>query len=107
MLLISPSIFLVCAVVAFGTIGIWRYVSLGSMAGGLSAMICGVLCYTIGQVDPHFFAAVSLPSLFYLIVGPSLVILFHRDNIGRLLSGKESKIGQKVEIDDTTKSAQA
>lgn len=106
-LLLSPLTFGVCAVVAFATIGIWRYVSLGSIAGGLAAIICGIICYMVGLANPHFFAAVSPPRLFYLIVGPGLVILFHYDNIGRLLSGKERKIGQKVETDDTTRSARA
>jgi glycerol-3-phosphate acyltransferase PlsY len=106
-LLLSPLTFLVCAVFAFGTIAIWRYVSLGSVIGCVSAMICGVILYVVGLANPHFFAAVSLPSMLYLVVGPGLIILFHHDNIGRLLAGTERKIGQKVKIDDNTKSAQA
>jgi glycerol-3-phosphate acyltransferase PlsY len=106
-LLLSPLTFLVCAVFAFGTIAIWRYVSLGSVIGCVSAMICGVILYVVGLANPHFFAAVSLPSMLYLVVGPGLIILFHHDNIGRLLAGTERKIGQRVKIDDNTKSAHA
>jgi glycerol-3-phosphate acyltransferase PlsY len=106
-LLLSPFTFVVCAVIAFGTIAIWRYVSLGSIVGCASAIICGVILYVVGRANPHFFAAVSLPSLFYLVVGPGLVILFHHDNIGRLIAGGERKIGQKVKTDDGTKSAHA
>ena len=106
-LLLSPFTFVVCAVIAFGTIAIWRYVSLGSIVGCASAMICGVILYGVGQANPHFFAAVSLPSMFYLVVGPGLVILFHHDNIGRLIAGSERKIGQKVKTEDGTKSAHA
>ena len=106
-LLLSPFTFVVCALIALGTIAIWRYVSLGSIVGCASAMICGVVLYVVGRVNPHFFAAVSLPTMFYLVVGPGLVILFHHDNIGRLLAGRERKIGQKVKIDDSARSAQA
>ncbi|HEX7734249.1 MAG TPA: glycerol-3-phosphate 1-O-acyltransferase PlsY [Ktedonobacteraceae bacterium] len=106
-LLLSPFTFVVCAVIAFGTIAIWRYVSLGSIVGCLSAMVCGVVLYIIGRTDPHFFAAVTLPTAFYLVVGPGLVVLFHHDNIGRLLTGNERKIGQKVQADDSARSARA
>jgi glycerol-3-phosphate acyltransferase PlsY len=39
---------------------------------------------------------VSFAQVVFMIVGPALVILFHYDNIGRLLAGTERKIGQKV-----------
>lgn len=105
MLLLSPFTFLVSAILAFSTIAIWRYVSLGSIIGCASAMICAVVFYVIGLVNPHFFAAMSLPSMLYLLIGPGLIILFHHDNLGRLLAGSERKIGQKVTIDDGTTSA--
>lgn len=106
-LLLSPFTFVVCTVIALATIGIWRYVSLGSIVGCASAMVCGVILYIIGLSNPHFFAAVPLPSMCYLVVGPGLVILFHHDNIGRLLTGNERKIGQKVKTDDNARSAHA
>ncbi len=106
-LLLSPLTFALCAVVASSTIAIWRYVSLGSIAGAATAMICGVLWYVLGQINPHFFAALNLPTMLYLLIGPGLVILFHYDNIRRLLAGNERKIGQKAIIDDKTSSVQA
>lgn len=105
--LLSPFTFVVSAGLAFGTIVIWRYVSLGSIVGCLSAMILGIILYVVGRFDPHFFAAVPLPALFYLIVGPGLVVLFHHDNIGRLIAGNERKIGQKAIVEDSASSAQA
>lgn len=107
MLLLSPFTFVLSGIAAFGTIGIWRYVSLGSIVGAATAMICGVCWYVVGQVNPRFFAAINLPTMLYLLVGPGLVILFHHDNIGRLLSGTERKVGQKVKTDDATSSARA
>lgn len=106
-LLLSPFTFVLCGITAGSTIALWRYVSLGSIVGALTSIICGVLWYVIGRANPHFFAAVSLPTMLYLVIGPGLVILFHYDNIGRLLSGTERKIGQKVKVDEETTSARA
>ncbi len=107
MVLLSPLSFVISAITTFGTIAIWRYVSLGSIVGGATAIICGVLWYVIGRANPHFFAAISLPTMLYLIVGPALVILFHYDNIGRLLGGTERKFGKKAQVEsgDETSSA--
>lgn len=107
MLLLSPFTFVIAAIAVAVTIAIWRYVSLGSIVGCATAIICGILWYVFGQSNPHFFAAISLPTMLYLIVGPGLVILFHHDNIGRLLSGTERKIGQKVKADDGKSSLRA
>jgi glycerol-3-phosphate acyltransferase PlsY len=43
--------------------------------------------------------------MLYLVIGPLLVIIFHRDNIGRLLAGQERKLGQKVSSSPTTGTA--
>jgi len=105
-LLLSPLTFVICAIAAFGTIAIWRYVSLGSIIGCAGAMVCGVVLYVIGLSNPHFFAAATLPTMAYLVVGPGLVILFHHDNIGRLFAGSERKIGQKVKTDEGAEGAE-
>ncbi len=98
-LVISPLVFLICAITTLSTIAISRYVSLGSIVGGLTSIICGFIFFFVGQI-----AFVHLPQLVYLIVGPALVIIFHYDNIVRLLTGKERKIGQKVKLDEGTSS---
>jgi glycerol-3-phosphate acyltransferase PlsY len=108
MLLLSPLTFVLSGITAGSTIAISRYVSLGSIVGGLTSIICGVLWYVLGRLNPHFFASVSLPTMLYLVVGPGLVILFHYDNIKRLLAGNESKLGQKVPLEEGgTSSARA
>jgi glycerol-3-phosphate acyltransferase PlsY len=99
-LVLSPITFLIDVITTFSTIGITRYVSLGSIVGGLTTMICGIIWYFVGLNDPSFFARVNLPSLLYLLIGPALVILFHSDNIGRLFTGKERKIGQKDQLEE-------
>jgi len=107
-LLLSPLTFVICALTAGSTIALWRYVSLGSIIGALTAAICGVLWFVLGQFNPHFFASVSFPTMLYLVIGPLLIILFHSDNIKRLLAGNESKIGQRARLDKSeTSSAHA
>jgi glycerol-3-phosphate acyltransferase PlsY len=97
-LIISPPVFLLSLIATASTIAIWRYVSLGSIVGGLTTLIGGVVFYFVSQANPAFFVHVSLAQLLFLVVGPSLVIIFHYDNIGRLLAGTERKIGQKVAV---------
>ncbi len=101
-ILLSPLTFAIAAITAICTIAISRYVSLGSVLSAVAAMICGLAFYFVGLANPHFFALVNLPSMLYLVIGPGLVILFHHDNIGRLLSGTERKIGQKVKIEENS-----
>ena len=95
LIVISPSAFLAALVTIIGTIAISRYVSLGSILGSLVSLICGVVFFFIGRSDPAFFARVNLAQLVFLVAAPALVILFHYDNIGRLLAGKERKLGQR------------
>ncbi len=96
LLVISPLAFLIGFVVLALTILISRYVSLGSIMGSLSTIICGIVFYFIGKATPA--------QLVFMVVGPIIVILVHYDNIGRLLSGKERKLGQKVVFEEGTSS---
>ncbi len=93
-LVISPLIFLIAAITAIGTIAIWRYVSLGSIVGAFTIIICGIIFRVLGWV--------SIPEMLFLIIGPIFVVLLHYDNIGRLLAGKERKLGQKEVVPDNS-----
>jgi len=104
LLIISPLTFLIGAVTTLSTIAISRYVSLGSVVGCLTSVICGILFFIIGQLDPTFVGKVSLAQLVFMVVAPALVIAFHYDNIGRLLAGTERKIGQKVKVEEKASS---
>ncbi|MGB4182581.1 MAG: glycerol-3-phosphate acyltransferase, partial [Dethiobacteria bacterium] len=69
-----------------------RYVSLGSIIGAFSV--------------PFFLLFFGYEPL-YLLFGAAmalLVIFRHRENIGRLLSGTEPKLGQKVKLNGEEKS---
>lgn len=104
LLVISPVGFVLALITTITTIATTRYVSLGSIVGGLTSLICGIVFFIISQFNPNFFAHVSLAQLVFLVVSPAIVIILHYDNIGRLLSGKERKIGQKEVIPSTSSS---
>lgn len=97
LLLLSWPTFLISCAAVILTIAIWRYVSLGSIMGSLAVIVCGIIFFIIGWN--------SLPVLIYSLAAPALVIALHYDNIGRLLSGKERKFGQKVETEDSAPSS--
>lgn len=64
-----------------------RYVSLGSIIACIYAMVIFILLASFGME--------SWPATLGIILGALLIIMAHRDNIGRLLRGEESKVGQK------------
>jgi glycerol-3-phosphate acyltransferase PlsY len=68
--------------------GLTRYVSLGSIAGTVST-------YAI-LIPLHILNRFPIEYLAYALIGTILVIYMHRDNITRLVSGKERRLGEKV-----------
>ena len=76
--------------ILFLSVGLTRYVSLGSIIGAVSALVL-LLPLTL-------FYGVSLAYLVFTLFGAVFIIVVHRDNIARLRAGKERKIGEKVEI---------
>ncbi|MBI4289176.1 MAG: glycerol-3-phosphate 1-O-acyltransferase PlsY [Chloroflexi bacterium] len=77
--------------VAFvATVALTRYVSLGSLIGSLVSF--GAVAYFIDRADP------PLGPFIYSAVGTTLLWVLHRDNIVRLIRGKERKLGQRVEV---------
>jgi glycerol-3-phosphate acyltransferase PlsY len=69
-----------------------RYASLGSISGAVGA--CAILVpLTIVNGFP-------IEYLVYALISAVLIIVMHRDNIARLISGKERKLGEKVKTGD-------
>jgi glycerol-3-phosphate acyltransferase PlsY len=64
----------------------WRYMSLASIVAATAAALLFLL---LAALDVH-----SWPTGIAAGLGGALVVLLHRDNIGRLLAGTERKIGQ-------------
>lgn len=76
------------ALIGLPVIALFRFVSLGSIVGTLSAMIVGIVLYLLGQVPT--------PYAVYSLIGGTLIILQHRENIRRLLKGTEIRLGERA-----------
>lgn len=70
--------------------GLTRYASLGSIAGAVST-------YAI-LIPLHILNGFPIEYLAYALIGTIIVIIMHRDNIARLVSGKERKLAFKTEV---------
>lgn len=89
-LLVMAPLVWVAGIAAFVLIvAVTRYVSLGSILGGVITVAVMVAFTTVGRKPWEY--------LVYIGVAAALLVLQHRANIGRLLSGTESKAGQKGE----------
>ena len=90
LLILSPIAGLVATLIGLSLVGLTRYMSLGSIAAaGLGSVILVVLA----MVDQ-----VPLVYSWYGIIGGTLIVVRHRDNIQRLLNGTERKIGHKADL---------
>jgi acyl phosphate:glycerol-3-phosphate acyltransferase len=83
----SPWTILILAPIVIGLIWRTRYVSLGSITGGLLAPVITAVLWAVG--------AASVPAIAYAAASGLLVTVAHGDNIARLRAGTERKIGQK------------
>ena len=83
----------ICAVIAIAVwivvVLIWRYVSLASIAASVTFPLALILAIVI---KPGWEFAALWPLVIAATVIPLMVIILHRENIKRLLAGKESKI---------------
>jgi len=85
----SPWVGLACLATGLIDIFISRYVSVGSMSGAASSIVILVPLVALGHQPVEY--------LIYGIIVTVLIVFRHRDNIGRLRSGTESRLGQKGE----------
>jgi glycerol-3-phosphate acyltransferase PlsY len=86
LLVLTPPAFLASLVFGVGTIILTRYVSLGSLVGAVVAALVMLWQAWSGNAPPVFYLYGSLV--------PSFVILSHKGNIKRLLSGTERKLSR-------------
>jgi len=84
---INPLVTVLCVVLGVFTILLSRYVSLGSMVGLFAAplMITASLSY-------------PMPDLYLGVALAALAILRHRENIRRLISGTERRLGERAHV---------
>ena len=91
LLILSPIAGLIASVIGLGLVALTRYVSLGSITA--AALGSAVLIALAVLYDP-----VPLVYSWYGIIGGTLIVVRHRDNIQRLLNGTERKIGHKADL---------
>ena len=89
-LYLSWQVILIEVVVFAAVVGIWKYVSLGSM---LAAGTMPVLLFLLSYPTP-----VVILSIVFAI----LIIIKHSSNIQRLMNGTENKIGNKNKATEIT-----
>jgi glycerol-3-phosphate acyltransferase PlsY len=77
-----------------------KYMSLGSITGAIFAFIILIPLYilNIGSIEYEY--------LIYVLIGAIFIIVMHRDNITRLVSGTERRLGEKVEASNTPSSGE-
>ncbi len=71
-------------------IGLSRFASIGSIAG-----VVGTYAILVPLTILNGF---PIQYLVYSLIGTVGIIVMHRDNIARLLTGKERRLGEKVEL---------
>ncbi|MBI4283431.1 MAG: glycerol-3-phosphate acyltransferase [Chloroflexi bacterium] len=86
---LSPVVALFGGEVFVVGVGLTRFASLGSIAGAVGT-------YTI-LVPLTILNGFPIEYLLYTLIGTVVIVVKHRDNIVRLLSGKERRVGEKVE----------
>jgi len=77
--------------------GLTRYASIGSIAGVVGT-------YSV-LVPLTIFSGFPIEYLVYALIGTIIIVIMHRDNIIRLINGKERKLGKKAETGDLSPSA--
>jgi glycerol-3-phosphate acyltransferase PlsY len=73
--------------------GLTRYASIGSIVGVVGT-------YTV-LVPLTILNSFPIEYLAYALIGTIIIIVMHRDNIVRLIQGKERKLGKKVKTADS------
>lgn len=76
-------------VTGVGTIGLTRYVSLGSLVGMGTAVGVAIVLSSLEQIPMVY--------LLYAVAGGGLILFQHRDNVVRLVLGTERRLGQRAE----------
>lgn len=89
LIILSPIAGLVAMLVGIPLIALTRYVSLGSISGAVLGSAALIVMAALGHVP--------LAYIWFGAVGSLLVVFRHRENIQRLLSGTERKLGQQAE----------
>ena len=96
---LSPVVALFGGEVFIIGVGLTKFASLGSIAGVVGT-------YTI-LVPLTIMNGFPIEYLVYAFIGTIAIIVMHRENIVRLITGKERKLGEKVDVLDSSSSEES
>lgn len=99
MIALYPPVAIISILVFIIGVGLTRYVSLGSIAGAVAA-------YTI-LVPLTILNDFPVEYLGFALLGTIMIAVMHRDNIVRLVAGKERRLGEKVGNPDSPTSPES
>ena len=88
-LCLAPWASAVAAAVFAASFGIWRIVSLASILAAIGFTICEL------ALLPTPFSAETWSLAAFSLLVPTLIVVRHRKNIGRLVRGEEARYGTK------------
>ena len=88
LLAMSPGVSAIVTTATVSSILLSRYISLGSVVGGIVSLLGILGAVVLGLERPVY--------LFYVVPGALIVLYQHRDNIERLIRGTERKLGDPV-----------
>ena len=95
LLILSPVAGLIATLIGLSLIALTRYMSVGSIfaasLGSLALVVLAQLALTGIFETPQVYG-------WYGIIGGTLIVARHKENIQRLLNGTERKIGQPVDL---------
>ena len=92
LLILSPVAGLIATLIGLSLIALTRYMSVGSIfAASLGSLALIVLALTGIFETPQVYG-------WYGIIGGTLIVARHKENIQRLVNGTERKIGQPVDL---------
>ena len=89
LIILSPLSGVPSFILAVLTISVFKIVSLGSIVGTMASVIAILVLYLLGQEKNIEYVA-------YVIIGSIIILFKHTDNIKRLISKTEPKIGNSA-----------
>ena len=96
LIVLSPWSGLAAALAAAPIIGVTKYVSLGSIIGSAVGGSFITALAILNNAGIEGVPNIPLIYISYGIIGSSITIILHRENIKRLITGNESKLGEKT-----------
>ena len=82
--------------------GLSRYMSLGSISGAVAALVWLIIVYYLKSYSIEY-----LIYTIYAMICAIFIYVRHRDNIIRLVSGTERRLGEKIKADNSPSSSKS